>query len=86
MSHWDSQEQKIVRWPTQQVPDYPGWFSVDCGCCAGISWGGDSPNECPDCKGSGAICLHVASRRIAEYPGGPLLGMWHPSDVERALA
>jgi hypothetical protein len=86
MSHWDSESQVIVQWPTKPIEGYPGWLSVDCGCCAGISWGGDTPKQCSRCKGAGAVALHVQSRRVAEYPGGPLLGMWHQSDVDRAVA
>lgn len=76
MSHWDSATQQIVRWPTRESRDFPGWVEVDCGCCAGIQWGaGDQgPRGCDRCNESGVIHLHVASLRTAEWPGGPLTG------------
>lgn len=86
MSHWDSAAQTIVRWPTNAIDGYPGWLSVDCGCCAGVQWGGDYPRECPHCQGSGVLALHVASRRIALYPGGPLCGSWPDTEVQRVVA
>ena len=84
MSHWDSVAGKIVRWPTRPAGK-DGWVEIDCGCCAGIEWGGDSPRECSRCM-DGVLCVHVASGRIAEYPGGPLMGRMHADDLKRALA
>jgi hypothetical protein len=85
VSHWDSAAQTIVSWPTH-YHEYPGWIVVDCGCCAGIRWGGDSPRECDHCGGGGTICVHLGSRRIADWPGGPLRGQMHEDDLARAMA
>lgn len=74
MSHWDSEQRKIVRWPSQRFPEYPGWVRKDCGCCAGIEWGGDYPRECDRCKEGGYLWLHEASGRLALWPGGPFAG------------
>lgn len=73
MSHWDSAAGVIVRWPTESVEGYPNWESFDCGCCAGIEWGGDYPNECRRCAG-GRVCRHVPTGTLALWPGGPLAG------------
>lgn len=85
MSHWDSTQQKIVRWPTEPVVGYPGWFGVDCGCCAGIEWGGETPETCDRCGGSGMIFVHAESLRTAEYPGGRLTGSLAREDARLAL-
>jgi len=74
MAQWDYKEGKVRSWPDEPHPDYPGWTVVDCGCCAGIQWGGDSPEECDMCSGSGEIVRHDKSRVLARWPGGPLLG------------
>ena len=55
-------------------PDHPNWVYYNCGCCAGIEWGGDSPRDCKRCGGSGTLSLHLPSGRIADYPGGPFRG------------
>ena len=70
MAHWESRL-GIVRWPTVDCPDYPGWEIVDCGCCAGILWGGEQPKECKRCGGNGIIYRHKKSKVTALYPGGP---------------
>lgn len=59
----------------------PGW--IDCGCCAGISWGGEYPTECYSCKGGGMLWRY-ASGRLALWPGGPFAGQEHP-DFKRSL-
>lgn len=74
MAYWSTKQQRIVRFPDQDVPIYPGWEIVDCGCCSGLQWGGDSPTECKDCGGSGVKFRHKASGALAEYPGGPFCG------------
>ena len=70
---------------TDELPrrdeNHPGWVWMDCGCCAGIKWGGDYPQECEQCKGSGVRCVHLASKRIAEWPGGPFLGTSYDKQV-----
>lgn len=49
------------------------WIQIECGCCGGLEWGGESPRECKECRGTGI--LHVSENdRIALYPGGPFLG------------
>ena len=81
MSRWINGQ--IVGWSDIPLLGSPGWVKRDCGCCNGISWGGSEPVECSDCRGVGAIAVHLASGTLAEYPGGPLLGRlaaqnWHP--------
>ncbi len=53
---------------------YPGWECIDCGCCAGLLWGGEYPTECYDCRGAGFFYRHKKSGVLAQYPGGPFLG------------
>ena len=72
MAYWDGH--RIVDYPDKLHPDYPGWVERDCGCCAGIKWGGESPVECEHCGGGGFYWLHLKSGVIADYPGGPLRG------------
>jgi hypothetical protein len=81
MAHWDGS--RVIEWPTHRAKDYPGWLVVDCGCCAGIEWGGDNPQECDSCWGTGLRYIHEATRTVAVYPGGPLLGA-KASDYEMA--
>lgn len=45
----------------------------NCGCCAGIEWGGEYPSECRDCGGSGFLFI-TEHDRIIDYPGGPFRG------------
>ena len=72
MAHWD--QKAIVYWPAKDYPGYPGWEIIDCGCCNGIAWGGESPEECESCGGTGVLCRHEKSKVFAEYPGGPFMG------------
>jgi len=46
---------------------------MECGCCNGIKWGGDSPVECRDCGGKGFVYI-TEHDRIIDYPGGPFRG------------
>ena len=69
MAHWDGK--KTVRSPTVPDEEYPAWDVIDCGCCAGIMWGGEEPRECPRCNGCGVIYQHRESKVVAEWPGGP---------------
>ena len=73
MSHWDSQKQVTVRWPDEPIEGYPGWTRIDCGCCAGLEWGGETPRECLRCN-QGTLARHDATGTLALYPGGPLVG------------
>lgn len=54
--------------------DCPEWIWRDCGCCAGIKWGGEEPVECDQCKGWGSYAIHAPSGAAAQWPGGPFLG------------
>ena len=74
MAHWDCRAQRVIAWPTQPWPGRPGWLQVDCGCSAGLMWGGESPRECPRCQDGGVLALHEKSRRLALWPGGPFCG------------
>ena len=84
MAHWDGNKMNITYVPDKPCEDYPGWVEEDCGCCAGLQWGGDmtdgSPRECSNCKGGGSIFHHLKSGVIAEFPGGPLLGRRNPNN------
>lgn len=80
MSHWDSKAQKVVRWP-EEPASHPGWTVIDCGCCAGLQWGGETPEECRDCGGSGILCRHNSTGTLALYPGGPFAGRRVPVSV-----
>lgn len=72
LAYWDGKQ--MVYLPEREVEGYPNWRLVDCGCCAGIEWGGDYPQECQRCGGSGGIYKHIRSGLLADYPGGPLRG------------
>lgn len=84
MSHWDSEAATIVRHPMKEWPDYPGWWNIDCGCCNGLEWGGEYPQECRDCGGNGYLAWHEKSHVLAWYPGGPLRGKLLPDDAWRS--
>jgi hypothetical protein len=51
------------------------WMHIPCGCCNGLQWGGDTPQECLDCDGTGALWI-TENDRLAEYPGGLFTGYW----------
>lgn len=70
MSHWDGK--KIVRWAPHASQIDVGWWAIDCGCCAGIQWGGEEPVECRDCGGGGYLWLHEKSGLVCAWPGGPI--------------
>ena len=72
MSRWINGE--LVRWKPERVVGYPDWWRMDCGCCNGIEWGGSELVECYECGAGGAVYVHVPSRVVALYPGGPLRG------------
>ena len=72
MAFWNGSQ--IIYTKPRPIENYPGWEEVDCGCCGGIQWGGESPRECNDCEGSGRYCRHIKSGVMALYPGGPFLG------------
>ncbi len=72
MSRWNADKGMIERWEPRLDPDYPGWLWVDCGCCAGICWGGEEPVEC-NCN-AGWVAVHIESGTRALYPGGPFIG------------
>ena len=59
----------------QQLDDQvPGWEYVDCGCCGGLKWGGETPRDCDECDGASFYFRHIKSGVLAQYPGGPFLG------------
>ena len=72
MSYWDGK--KVVRFPPKDCPEYPKWEVVDCGCCNGIRWGGEYPDECDTCSGGGVIYRLKKTGAFALYPGGPFCG------------
>lgn len=74
MAYWDAEKGTITHAPSKPHPHYSGWEIVDCGCCAGIEWGGYYPRECRTCGGGGYICQHLKSGALAWYPGGPFVG------------
>lgn len=78
MAYWDAENNQIVRFPPEPVEDYPGWLLMDCGCCNGIEWGGETPRECRDCGGGGYVFKHKKSGVLAQYPGGPFCGSEAP--------
>ena len=82
MSYWDSTTQKIISFPPKVFEYNPNWIEVDCGCCGGLQWGGESPRECNTCDGTGCYFVHLISGVMAEYPGGRLLGRYTKSEVE----
>lgn len=84
MSYWDGE--KIVVFPDEQIDGHSGWVRKDCGCCAGVEWGGDSPTECSHCMGTGQYCEHMKTGTLALYPGGPLLGSLPKEDSNREEA
>jgi DnaJ-class molecular chaperone len=51
-----------------------GWKRIPCGCCNGVRWGGEYPEECQSCGGSGVIWEHKKSGALALWPGGPFCG------------
>ena len=67
------------------IDDLTKWIEVDCGCCAGIAWGGETPEECYDCGGRGYLLVHRKTGRIADYPGGPFRGQLGSEDLRRAI-
>ncbi len=73
MAQWDSKARKIIYFKPTPIKDYPGWEQVDCGCCGGIQWGGETPEECDSCAGTGAYCRHIKSGVIKLWPGGPFI-------------
>jgi len=70
MAHYDNERGEIVYREPQKSEIWPAWDKVDCGCCAGIEWGGFYPRECRRCGGSGFVFKHRKSGVEAEYPGG----------------
>ncbi len=71
MAMWDGK--KTIYFKDEPLKNYPGWVSVDCGCCGGTQWGGEEPIECDICKGSGSYCKYIKSGVHALYPGGPFI-------------
>ena len=84
MSTWiDGQ---IVRWAPTPIEGYDGhWWWIDCGCCNGLEWGGESPRECKDCSNS-HLALHVTTGLLALYVGGPFRGRLDRHTIEKELS
>ena len=82
MAHYDSEKNEIVRWPSKRSECWPNWIEEDCGCCAGIEWGGEYPRECRDCGGMGVVYVHSKSGARAMYPGGPFCGR-EPKETQK---
>lgn len=78
MSYWDHTTQTIVSFPPEPDIEHPGWQTEDCGCCAGLEWGGDEPRECRTCDGRGEISRHLKTGTLARWPGGPFIGKETP--------
>ena len=74
MAYYDNVTNQTVRFETRQCEEYPAWDVIDCGCCGGIRWGGESPEECDHCGGGGIIYRHRVSGATALWPGGPFTG------------
>ena len=73
MARFDNKLKKIIRVPPKPCVDSPGWAEIDCGCCGGIQWGGESPRDCGTCQGNGRYYRHLRSGVLALYPGGPFI-------------
>jgi len=70
MSYWNGKD--VISIPDKDCGN--GWVDVDCYCCNGLQWGGDSPVECTSCKGNGHYFRHKKSGALALYPGGQFIG------------
>lgn len=81
MAHWNPDTHQIVYFPPQEDPEFPNWVREDCGCCAGIKWGGEEPIECNNCAGSGYVWRHKQSGVLAQWPGGPFLGRLTQAEI-----
>ena len=84
MSYWDSKKGEIIRYPPTVCEWRSHWFRLDCGCCGGLEWGGESPVECRRCKGGGELYLHLPSGVLAQYPGGPFCGVATAEELDAA--
>ncbi len=74
MSYWNWKIGKVISFEPKPYPGYPKWEMIDCGCCAGIQWGGEEPIECKKCGGNGALARHIKTGLLACYPGGKFIG------------
>lgn len=83
MSAWNSDTLTVETWEPRLNPDFPGWALVDCGCCAGIRWGGEEPVECSTCGAGGWLHVHLDSGVMAWWPGGPLSGRLDADELSR---
>ena len=85
MSYWNSKKQTIVSFAPVICKEYPDWIEVDCGCCAGIKWGGEEPVECDRCNATGIIYVHIKSGVMADYPGGHFQGKYFGEDLRKLI-
>ena len=79
MAYWNGE--KTIYLEPKVSKNYPNWLKLDCGCCSGIEWGGESPVECRTCGGLGVIYKHIKSGVLAHYPGGSFCGKEPPGDL-----
>lgn len=86
MANWNSTAGVVEAWAPRVHPFHAGWAMVDCGCCAGIQWGGEAPVECSTCGAGGWLHVHLASGRTAWWPGGPFSGSLGGDELERVRA
>lgn len=70
--------------PTESIAKVmdEGW--VDCGCCAGLEWGGEYPRTCSSREGAGRFWRY-SSGRLALWRGGPFMGQEHPDYVRKVV-
>ncbi len=59
------------------------WRHMNCGCCAGLEWGGEEPRECGRCDGSGMLFIRPTGH-LFTYPGGSALGLASPEEYAKA--
>ena len=74
MAHWDCTTSGVIYFSPEPWEGYPKWMQIDCGCCAGLEWGGDGPRECDTCGASGRLAKHIKTGTLALWPGGPFRG------------
>jgi len=63
------------------------WRRFVCRSCNGRGrkwdWGG--PDDCAYCQGTGKFFVHLPTRRVAVWPGGPLRGSMTEADLQLML-
>lgn len=83
MASWNGSV--VEYFPPVRIEDRPGWWRLDCGCCAGIAWSASEyARECDSCKGLGWLYVHDPSLVMAFGPGGQLNGRMNRRSFEQA--